>query len=297
MMHTTTLRPDDASAACEVELVSSGSLEIGGHAPEDVSAVAACLPVGTAVFVNHLPRQALGDTLQTLRAARAAGLDPVPHIAARRVASRQELAAYLDQAVGRIGVRRVLLIGGDMASAEGPYQDAESLLAEPAFAASGIREIGLATYPEGHPRIARDVMEGALGRKLERIASRGASPFLVTQFAFAPVRVVEHCTYLHRRCPGVPVYVGIAGPASPKRLVYFAQRCGVSASLRALQAQGFGAVRLLTHTDPGAQLRVIAQHCVSRTLPNVVGVHFFSFGGAQRTAQFMLSVLSSSRGA
>ena len=296
MMQTTTLRPDDASAACEVELVSSGSLEIGGHAPQDVSAVAGCLPVGTAVFVNHLPRQALGDTVPTLRAARAAGLDPVPHIAARRVASRHELATYLDQAVGKVGVRRVLLIGGDMASAAGPYDDAESLLADPAFVASGIREVGVATYPEGHPRIGRDVLEGALGRKLGRIASQGASPFLVTQFVFAPTRVVEHCTYLHRRFPGVPVYPGIAGPASPGRLMYFAQRCGVSASLRALQAQGFGAVRLLTHTDPGAQLRVIAQHCVSRTLPNVVGVHFFSFGGAQRTAQFMLNVLSAGRG-
>jgi methylenetetrahydrofolate reductase (NADPH) len=295
MVHTSTLRPDDASAACEVELVSSGSLEIGGHAPEDVAAVASCLPVGTAVFVNHLPRQPLVDTLTTLRAARDAGLDPVPHIAARRVASREELAAYLEQAVGKIGVRRALVIGGDMPNAAGPYQDAEDLLADPAFAGAGIRQIGLATYPEGHPRIAKEALEGSLRRKLDLIASRDASPFLVTQFAFAPVRVVEHCAYLHRRHPGVPIYVGIAGPASPKRLMYFAQRCGVSASLRALQAQGFGAVRLLTHTDPGAQLRVIAQHCVSRTLPNVVGVHFFSFGGAQRTAQFMLSVLSSGR--
>ena len=291
MLHASMLRHDKASSACEAELVSAGSLEIGGHASEEVSAVAAILPVGAAVFVNHLPRLSLGDTLPTLRAAREAGLSPVPHIAARRIGSREEFAAYLEQ-VAKIGVRRALLIGGDMRSPAGPYPDAESVIKDPLFAKAGIREIGLATYPEGHPRLAKDVLESALARKLDLIARMDASPFLVSQFAFAPVRVVEHCVDLQRRHPGVPVYVGIAGPASPKRLMYFAQRCGVSASLRALQAQGFGAVRLLTHTDPGAQLRVIAQHCLSRTLPNVVGAHFFSFGGVQRTAQFMLGVLS-----
>ena len=38
-------------------LVASGSLEIGAHRPQDAREIAAVLPAGTPVYVNHLPRQ------------------------------------------------------------------------------------------------------------------------------------------------------------------------------------------------------------------------------------------------
>ena len=66
------------------------------------------------------------------------------------------------------------------------------------------------------------------------------------QFSFAPNRIVEYCADLARRAADVPVYVGLPGPTSPRTLLRYAQRCGVGASLRALQAQGMGAVRLFT---------------------------------------------------
>ena len=77
---------------------------------------------------------------------------------------------------------------------------------------------------------------------------------MVTQFSFAPARVIEYCTRMARERPMLPVYVGLAGPTEPRTLLRFAQRCGVSASLRALKDQGMAAVRLVTHTDPGEQL-------------------------------------------
>ena len=70
------------------ELVSCGSLEMGADTPEDARRVAELLPAGTPVYVNHLPRRDLDASLAALVALRQAGLEPVPHIAARRVASR-----------------------------------------------------------------------------------------------------------------------------------------------------------------------------------------------------------------
>jgi methylenetetrahydrofolate reductase (NADPH) len=92
---------------------------------------------------------------------------------------------------------------------------------------------------------------------------------------------------LARRAPAVPVYVGLAGPANPVALLRYAQRCGVGASLRALQSQGMGAVRLVTHADPSEQLAALARHSRSGSVSQVVGVHLYSFGGVARTARWM----------
>jgi methylenetetrahydrofolate reductase (NADPH) len=289
---TGTHRQRDPALDCATEFAATGSLEMSAHRPQDAAVIASMLPVAASVFVNHLPRHALADTLETLMALHRVGLQAVPHIAARRVESREELRDFLRRATRNAGVQRVLVIGGDMERAVGPYQDALSLLADGLVAEAGIREIGVASYPEGHPRIAKAELEQALTAKLELIDQQGGGAFAVTQFSFAPIRIVEHCIELDRRHPNLPVLVGMPGPTSIGRLLQFAQRCGVSASLRALQAQGMGAVRLITHTDPGEQLIMVARHCATSAGRNIVGVHLFSFGDAKRAAVFIRDAMA-----
>lgn len=273
----------EVAAAGAVDLVAAGSLEMGAHRPQDAVAIAALLPAGTPVYVNHLPRHRLAQSLEAIAALRAAGLEPVPHIAARRIAGRGELAAFLRAA----GVRKALVLGGDEPAALGPYADGAALIRTGLLEESGVREIGLPGYPEGHPRIPQMALEQAFGEKLALAAGHGLSAYVVTQFCFAPARILEYCASLARSAPGVPMYVGLAGPTSPAALLRYAQRCGVSASLRALQAQGLNAVRLVTRTDPGEQLAALARFCAAHAQCNVVGVHLFSFGGVTAAAAWM----------
>jgi methylenetetrahydrofolate reductase (NADPH) len=279
--------PAESIAATAAELVACGSLEMGADTPEDARRVAELLPAGTPVYVNHLPSRDLDHTLPALIALRQAGLEPVPHIAARRVASREQVRAFLERAVKTAGVAKVLLIGGDVADPSGPYDSAAALLADRLLAQGGIQQVGLAGYPEGHPRIATATLRAALDDKLTLAREQGLAAYIVTQFSFAPRRIAEYCADLARRHADTPVYVGLAGPASPVALLRYAQRCGVGASLRALQSQGMGAVRLVTHADPGEQLAALARHCRSGSTTNVVGVHLYSFGGVARTARWM----------
>ena len=284
----------ELTAALAVDLVASGSLEMGAHRPQDARAIAALLPAGTPVYVNHLPRHSLADSLASLAAVRDAGLEPVPHIAARRIASRAELGDFLARAVAEAGVRKALVIGGDEPEARGPYGDGASLIRTGVLAAAGLREIGLPGYPEGHPRIPMMELERDLAEKRELAAAQGLGVYVVTQFSFAPARVIEYCAALARNSSGVPVYVGLPGPTSPAALLRFAQRCGVSASLRALQAQGLDAVRLVTHTDPGEQLAALAHYCAAHASGcNAVGVHVYSFGGVTAAAGWMNRYIAS----
>ena len=282
-------------ATVAAELVACGSIEMGAETPEDALRIAELLPAGTPVYVNHLPRHELSHMLAALVALREAGLEPVPHIAARRVASRTQVRAFLDQAVRVAGVAKALLIAGDVAAPLGPYGDGVALIRDGVLADTGLQQVGLPGYPEGHPQIPTPALNAVLSQKLQLLEQQRLAGYVVTQFSFAPHRIVEFCADLMRRAPGVPVYVGLAGPTTPRRLLKFAQRCGVSASLRALQAEGMRAVRLFTHVDPSAQLTAIARHASSGSASNVVGVHLYSFGGVAPTAAWMNAQITGGR--
>ncbi len=284
--------PSDTAGAA-AELVACGSLEMGADTPQAARRIAELLPTGSLVYVNHLPRRDVGASLETLAALQRAGLEPVPHIAARRIVSRAEARAFIESAVRRAGITKALLIAGDVAEPAGPYADSAALLAEDFVGQSGLTQIGLAGYPEGHPRIATSTLNEALQRKLELAARHGLKTHLVTQFCFAPNRIVAYCTEVAGRAPGVPVYVGLAGPTNPAALARYAQRCGVSASLRALQTEGIRAVRLFTHVDPTEQLMALAARLRSGGARNVTGVHLYSFGGVVRTAEWMNAQITS----
>jgi methylenetetrahydrofolate reductase (NADPH) len=283
---TATNRANEMTRAV-ADLIAYGSIEMSAHRPQDAREIAALLPVGTRVYVNHLPRHTLADSLAALKAVRDVGLEPVPHIAVRRIASRDEAKSFLKRAVKEAGVREVLLIGGDELQPLGPYADSIAMLREGVLGECGVHEVGIAGYPEGHPRISHAKLTEALHEKLRIATEQGLGAYVLTQFSFAPGRIVEYCSELARGCPGVSVYIGLAGPTDALALLRYAQRCGVSASLRALRDQGFGAVKLVMHTDPREQLITFAQYCLGHTPCNVVGVHVFSFGGVAATAAWM----------
>jgi methylenetetrahydrofolate reductase (NADPH) len=281
------------SHAALTELIAASSIELSPRELHRAAEVAALLPADTCIYVPSLPGLPLSRTLDAIAAIRDAGLDPVPHVSARRILNRAEFEDFLSKAVTRHGVHRVLLLGGDEPRAKGPYADSLQVLKDGLLRDCGIREIGVAGYPEGHPRIEAAVLEQAFQKKIDLTKAQGLGLYVVTQFSFAPARVIEYCATLARLYPEIGVYVGVAGPTDAAALARYAQRCGVSLSLRALRNLGTGIARLVAHTDPLEQLTAVARYCGSRSgSSNVVGVHLYSFGGAVRTARWMRDQLA-----
>jgi len=273
------------------ELLVAGSLEISPRELHRAAEVGAILPSTTCVYIPSLPGLPLARTLEAIAAIRAAGLDPVPHVSARRILNREEFAGFLREAVTRHAVHRVLLLGGDEPKPKGPFTDSLQILESGLLADSGIREIGVAGYPEGHPSISASSLVSAFEKKLRLTREQGLGMYVVTQFSFAPSRVVEYCTGLARTAPDVSIYAGVAGPTNPVALARYAQRCGVSVSLRALHTLGSGIARLVTNVDPREQLIALARYSLQREPSNLVGVHLYSFGGAVKTASWMRELI------
>ena len=273
------------------ELLVGGSLELLPKELHRAGEVAALLPADTCVYLPSLPGLPLSRTLEAVAAIRAAGLDPVPHVSARRILDREEFAEFLRKAVSEHRVHRVLVLGGDEPKPKGPFNDSLQLLETGLLASSGIREIGVAGYPEGHPRIPASDLVSSFEKKRQLAREQGLGLYVVTQFSFAPQRVTEFCARLARTAPEVSIYVGMAGPTDPVALARYAQRCGVSVSLRALRTLGSGIAQLVTHSDPREQLTAVARYSLQREASNVVGAHLYSFGGVVRTARWMRELI------
>ena len=274
-------------ADVSADLVSNGSLELSIGDDQQISGAKQLLPVGLGVFVPSPPKESLASNLVHVRALHIAGFEPVPHIAARRITSRDELENFLEIAVGECGVHRVVLIGGDIDKPRGPYKNGAAVLRDGILSRHGISEVLLPGYPEGHTRLPQEKLLADQREKVEMATAQGLCVEIVTQFCFAPTRIIEYCAFLAQQFPDVPVYVGMAGPTSTARLLRYANYCGVSASLRALSSLGVKVINLLTHTDPSEQLEAIAHYCVTRRECNVIGIHVFSFGGFVPAAKWM----------
>jgi methylenetetrahydrofolate reductase (NADPH) len=273
------------------ELLVGGSLELSPRELHRAADVSALLPANACIYIPSLPGLPLARTLEAVAAIRAAGLDPVPHVSARRILNDDEFRAFLKEAVAKHGVHRALLLGGDEPRPKGPFADSLQILESGLLADSGIREIGVAGYPEGHPRISASSLTSSFERKRRVTREQGLGMYVVTQFSFSPNRVVEYCAGLARSAPDVSVYAGVAGPTDPVALARYAQRCGVSVSLRALRTLGSGIARLVTNADPREQLTALARYSLQREPSNLVGVHLYSFGGAVRTAGWMRELM------
>ena len=273
------------------ELLVAGSMEMSPRELHRAGEVAAQLPAGSCIYIPSLPGLPLKRTLEAIAAIRAVGLDPVPHVSARRVLDRDEFAGFLKDAVTKHQVHRVLLLGGDEPKAKGPFNDSLQILESGLLRDSGIREIGVAGYPEGHPLISAAALASAFEKKRRLTAEQGLGIYVVTQFSFAPNRVAEYCAHLARSAPEASIYVGVAGPTDPIALARYAQICGVSVSLRALKTLGSGIARLVTNVDPREQLVAIARYSRAREPSNVVGLHLYSFGGAVKTAAWMRELI------
>ena len=275
--------PDEERRAI-LGFLAGASLELSSRDPAEIDACADLLDPGTDVYVSMPPGQAYRGTVALAARLKRAGFRPVPHIAARRIASRAALDDCLARSAGEAGVDGALVIAGDSDRAGGPFDSSLALLESGLFQRHGIVRIGVAGYPEGHPKIAETGLDAALAAKKSLARKTGLDLQVVTQFCFESGPVLSLVAKLKGQ--GLPVRVGLAGPASLTRLLRFALLCGIGNSVRALKARPQTITRLLVEAGPEATVRGIAL----RAAAPIVGAHLFCFGGLVRTARWLRAV-------
>ena len=265
-------------------LLGGASLELSSRDPAEIDACVDLLEPETAVYISMPPGQTYHGNVALAARLRRAGFHPVPHLAARRIASRDALDEYLERAVGEAAVDSALVIAGDTDRASGPFESSLALLETGLLQRHGIVHVGVAGHPEGHPRIAATTLDSALAAKKNLARRAGLDLRVVTQFCFESDPVLAWAAKVKGH--GIPVSVGLSGPASLPRLLKFAAMCGIGNSIRALKARPQAITRLLVETGPEVVVRDLAR----RSAPPMAGLHFFCFGGLVRTARWLRAV-------
>lgn len=272
---------EPGEAARIAEFVRAASFEATRPSDGEIDALAAAAAPATPVYVSALPSRPPEEQIAVARRLHARGFEPVPHLAARNFAGAMALDDYLARLVEEAGVRRLLVIGGDRDAPAGGFHHAIEVIESGLPQSRGIREIGIAGYPEGHPRVAQPEIDRALAAKIEAAAATGLTVHIVTQFAFSAEPILAYVARLRERGIEQPIRIGIAGPASVATLLRFAAICGVAASARGL-ARNAGLVKhMFGATAPDAILRALAAAQLGDVAP-----HFFTFGGLGATARW-----------
>jgi methylenetetrahydrofolate reductase (NADPH) len=269
------------------ELIGGCSIELSPRDEFAGDALRKLLDPGRTVFVNHAPSVTHHDIVAACIRLNRAGFVPVPHVAARRLASYTQASDFLHRAVSEAGVESALIIGGDDSPA-GPFRASLDLLATGVVERHGIKSVAFAGYPEGHPAIDSHTLDAALQAKVALARQRGLDVSLVTQFGFEADPIVRWTASLRAQGIACPVRVGVAGPARVATLAKFAIRCGIGASLRALARGHTAFARILTEAGPYALIGELAAGEAADA--PIEGLHVFTFGGVRRTAEWICSV-------
>ena len=261
------------------------SLEISTKDLASLKGDPALIPVGTTVCVPYLPRESDAVRLSALTAARHMGLEPMPHISARRIKSTAELEIFVKRAVMEAQVTRCLLIAGDPKTPLGPFSDVQGLLDTGIFERHGITQIGLAGHPEGHAAMNESQCWDVLARKCQNISTRGMEPIIMTQFSFDVDTVLAWIKKLRVKGMTQPVRIGVPGPAGVSVLVKYAAMCGVSSCASVFAKYGISIGRLLATVGPDAFVRQIPNHHNDDL--GEIHFNFFTFGGAEKTVEWI----------
>jgi methylenetetrahydrofolate reductase (NADPH) len=268
---------------CIADFTTRASFEVTRPTPRDIEGLRAGIAPKTPIYVSAVPTHPLAVQIDTAARLAAAGYEPVPHIAARRFTSGSELDRHLGRLGDEAGVRRVLVVGGDLAAPEGPFFAAIEVIESGLLQSRGIVEVGIAAYPEGHPRLGATELDRALAAKVEAAAETGLAVHIVTQFGFSASAILSWLARLRDQGIDLPVRIGLAGPTTLTGLLRYARICGVAASAQSLMRHTGLARQLFAMVTPDIVLRPLAEATAGRT---DVAPHIFSFGGLAAAARW-----------
>ena len=266
----------DMLASARFEVLPTGSIE---------DKVLEHLPPGRTVTVTASPTKGLEATLDLAERLARQGYAAVPHLAARMVSGRTELAEICSR-MQAAGVRTVFVPGGDLDPPAGDYTCALDLLEDLTALGRPFPEVGIAGYPESHPTISDDVTVQAMWDK------RLHATHVVSNLNFDPASIKVWVDRMRTRGVTHPLLLGIPGPIDRTKLLTMANKIGVGDSTRFL-AKHKGTFARLAAPGGFTGERFLEQCAPLFARPEalVTGLHVYTFNQVGETEAWRSSYL------
>jgi methylenetetrahydrofolate reductase (NADPH) len=287
--------PEAASLRQQLrDFVAAASTEVTPHDEKTLEELARILPPGFPVYVANTPKTSPDDVVRVALRIQELGLTASPHVIARRVADAGRLRERL-RILAAGGVRQLLLVAGDVAIPNGAFSSTIELLESGVVHDAGIKRVGVAGHPEGHPAVTDEILWQALERKQAIARATGLEMHIATQFGFDSRSLAGFERGLAERRITLPIHAGVAGPTPLLKLLKYAAHCGVGASLKAVSGNALSLGRL-PHFATRADEMLIGVHSAKQANPDsrIFAPHFFAFGGVLETGRWLRAVIEGS---
>ncbi|MFK7942112.1 MAG: methylenetetrahydrofolate reductase, partial [Paracoccaceae bacterium] len=256
------------------------SIEVMPRTAAKIESFAEILPQGTRVYIAHIEGTPIADMVATAKRIANEGFPVMPHFPARGIASKTELAEWIEMYRGEAGVEQALLLAGGYDTPTGDFDNSMELLETGLF--GDFKRLHVAGHPEGNKDIDPDGsganVSSALRWKHAFSETSDAEMAIATQFLFEADIAIEWADKLNAEGISLPVHIGIAGPAKLQTMIKFAMACGVGPSLRVLQRRAMDVAKLLLPFEPTEILTDLAKHKAANLDFNIEQVHFFPLG-------------------
>lgn len=247
--------------------------------------VLASVPIDVAVTVTASGAKGLEATLSLAETLAGHGYVTVPHLAARMISGRPELVEIRTR-LAEAGITRVFVPGGDV-DPVGDYPDAFSLLEDLSTLAQPFEQIGIAGYPETHPKITDDLTVQAMWDK------RRHATHVVSNLTFDAGSVKSWVERLRKRGVTMPLLLGMPGPIDRTKLLAMATKIGVGQSTRFLAKHKSTFARLAA--PGGFTGQRFLEECASvaaRPESLIEGLHIFTFNQIAETEAWRQDLLA-----
>lgn len=243
------------------------------------------LPRGFTVTVTASLTKGLEATLDLTERLAGHGYNAVPHLAARMIAGRSELAEISERLVA-LGVQNVFVPGGDADPPAGDYLASLDVLEDLLHLGRPFPHVGITGYPESHPSISDDLTVQAMWDK------RRHATYVVSNLTFDPSSLDGWLRRVHARGITLPVLVGVPGPVDRAKLLNMATKIGVGESTKFLSKHKGTLARLAA---PGG---FTGERFLEQTAPtlgdptlHVGGLHVYTFNQVAETEKWRQELL------
>ena len=246
------------------------------------------VPRDRHITVTASPSKGLDATLELAERLAGHGYTAVPHLAARMITGRSELAEICDRLTGK-GITHVFVPGGD-AEAAGDYPDALALLEDLTVLGNPFEHVGIAGYPESHPTITDDLTIQSMWDK------RRHATHVVSNLTFDPDVIKVWVRRMRQRGITMPLLLGMPGPVERTKLLAMATKIGVGESTRFL-AKHKGTFARLAAPGGFTGERFLEKCAPALGEPGalVEGLHVFTFNQIEQTETWRRDLLDQLR--
>lgn len=240
-------------------------------------AVVEHVPHHIGLTVTASPAKGIWPTVELAERLSGHSLGVSPHLSARLIRDRAELAEILAR-LREAGVRSAFIVAGDAEKPAGEFEGAGALLQAMAEIGHPFEKVGITGYPESHPIISDEATIQAMYDKAPH------ADYIISQICFDPRVISDWSRWVKRRGIELPIRIGMPGVVNRQKLMRISATIGLGESARFLLKQRNWLIKMFMpggYSPNGLVLGL--KGSLADPESNIEGFHIYTFNDVEKT--------------